>query len=73
MTKPPEASHEQPNFTEQGKLSVEDAAKSQGRRDWLAGPEAGPESESGQSEGDGKVSYGDLKNNQTTHWKVEER
>ena len=71
MTNPPTVTKEQPGFAEQGRLSVEDAAQSPGRRDWLAGPQSGPSA--GDPDPDEQVPYGDLKNNQTTHWKVQER
>lgn len=71
MTKPPKATQEQLRSAEQGRLSVEDAAQSHGRRDWLAGPQSGQSV--GDADPDGLVAYGDLKNNQTTHWKVQER
>lgn len=66
MTKPQEATEKHPRLGEQGKLSVADAAQSDGRRDWLAGPRSVP------AEGGTQARFGDLKNDQTTHWKVQE-
>ena len=72
MTKSPKIPKEQRSFADHGGRSVEDAAMSDDRRDSLTGAQS-------RQPGDADVNlseqgrYGNLKQNLTTHWKVQER
>ena len=72
MTKPLKVPKEQRSFADHGGRSVEDAAVSDDRRDSLTGAQSG-------QPGDADVNlneqgrYGNLKQNMTTHWKVQDR
>jgi len=72
MTKSPKIPKEQRSFADHGGKSVEDAALSDDRRDTLTGVQSG-------QPGDADVNlneqgrYGNLKQNMTTHWKVQDR
>lgn len=64
MTDAPHNSDEDAGLVGEGKLSADDAASSEQRRNWLRAEAVSSRDTGG---------YGDLKQNLTNHWKVQER
>ena len=65
MTDAPNIPDDNGGLASDGKLSSEDAAASEQRQGWLRADTTGSTLQAG--------SYGDLKQNLTNHWKVQER
>ncbi len=72
MSKPLKIPKEQRSFAAAGNLSAADLAMSHDRRDLLTGAQSGQPGDADVNLGD-QGRYGNLKQNLTTHWKVQER
>jgi hypothetical protein len=72
MTKPLKVPREQRSFADHGKLSVDDLALSHDRRDVMTGAQSAQPGDADVNLGE-QGRYGNLKQNLTNHWKVQER
>jgi hypothetical protein len=72
MTKPLKVPREQRSFAAAGNLSTADLALSHDRRDVLTGVQSSQPGDADVNLGE-QGRYGNLKQNLTTHWKVQER
>lgn len=72
MTKPLKVPKEQRSFAAAGNLSMDNIALSHDRRDVLTGVQSNQPGDADVNLGE-QGRYGNLKQNLTTHWKVQER
>ena len=72
MTKPLKVPKEQRSFAAAGNLSMDNIALSHDRRDVLTGVQSSQPGDADVNLGE-QGRYGNLKQNLTTHWKVQER
>lgn len=72
MTRTPKIPREQRSFAARGAQAVDDAALTQDRRDTLTGVQSGQPGDADVNLGE-QGRYGNLKQNLTTHWKVQDR